>query len=559
MPEQVLDAVAFPRLDEAQLAALERCACPSRKRYRDGQTLIEAGSPTFDFFVISSGRIEILDPGEEPPQTLAILGPGEFTGEASHLTGGRSLVTAVARGDVDVYEISPDALRLALERCPRVSDVILQAFMARRQLLREPGRYAGVRVVGSRYSRDTFRIREFLSKNRVPFRWFDIESDPDVHRLLARFGIRSDETPVVALGNKLLLRNPSDEELGEALGIRRPLEQHVFDLVIVGAGPSGLAAAVYGASEGLDTLVLERVAPGGQAGTSMRIENYLGFPTGLTGGELMERAVLQAEKFGAHLTLPVAVTELTFDGEYPRVRLDDGNDVATKCLLIATGAQYRKLAVEGCDAFEGAGVFYAATPNELQLCRGQDVAVVGGGNSAGQASVFLAENTHKVHLLVRGNSLYKSMSAYLAKRIENTENIEVLLDTNVTRMRGDAHLSEVEIKNERTGERRTLRVAALFSFIGAAPRTEWLKNEIATDDHGFVRTGPDVAPSAPAASMAPGERPAHARRAPFLLETSRRGVFAAGDVRSGSVKRVASAVGEGAMSVQLVHEHFKQS
>jgi thioredoxin reductase (NADPH) len=541
MAEQALDAVAFPRLDEAAIGAIERCAAPPRKRYRDGQTLIEAGDESARFFVILSGQIEILDPGEEPPKTLAILCPGELTGEASQLTGGRSFVTAVARGYVEVYEIAPEALRRLLDRCPQVGDVILQAFMARRQMLREPGRYSGVRVIGSRYSRDTFRIRDFLSKNRVPFRWFDLESDPDVNRLLARFGVRSSETPVVALGNKLLLRNPSDEQLGEALGIRRPLQQHVFDLVIVGAGPSGLAAAVYGASEGLDTLVLERTAPGGQAATSMRIENYLGFPTGLTGGELMERAVLQAEKFGAAMTVPVAVTELVFDGEYPRLRVEDGDDVATRCLLIASGAQYRKLAVEGCDAFEGAGVFYAATPNELQVCRGQDVAVVGAGNSAGQACVYLAANTRKVYLLVRGDSLYKSMSAYLAKRIEETENIEVMLDTNVTRVSGDTFLSEVEVRNGKTGERRTLHVAALFSFIGAAPRTEWLKKEIATDDHGFVRTGPGVAESG------------------ALLETNRRGVFAAGDVRSGSIKRVASAVGEGAMSVQFAHEHFKRS
>jgi thioredoxin reductase (NADPH) len=541
MAEQALHAVAFPHLDDAALAALERCAAPVRKRYRDGATLIEAGDSNARFFVILSGRIEILDPGEEPPKSLAILGPGEFTGEASHLTGGRSFVTAVARGEVEVYEVAPEALRILLERCPQVGDVILQAFMARRQILREPGRYSGVRVIGSRYSRDTFRIRDFLSKNRVPFRWFDLESDRDVNRLLARFGVRSEETPVVAMGNKLLLRNPTDEQLGEALGIRRPLQQHVFDLVIVGAGPSGLAAAVYGASEGLDTLVLERTAPGGQAATSMRIENYLGFPTGLTGGELMERGVLQAEKFGAAMTVPLAVTELVFDGEYPRLRVEDGSDVATKCLLIASGAQYRKLAVEGCEAFEGAGVFYAATPNELQVCRGQDVAVVGAGNSAGQACVYLAANTRKVYLLVRGDSLYKSMSAYLAKRIEETENIEVMLNTNVTRMSGNTCLSEVEVRNDKTGERRTLHVAALFSFIGAAPRTEWLKNEIATDDHGFVRTGPGVAESG------------------ALLETNRRGVFAAGDVRSGSIKRVASAVGEGAMSVQFAHEHFKRS
>jgi thioredoxin reductase (NADPH) len=548
MAEHDLHAVALPTLDEAQIAALGRCVGAPIKRYREGQKLIEAGDRDFKFFVVKAGEIEILDESGETPKTLAVLRRGEFTGEVAHLTGGPSLVSAVARGDCEVYEVSAEGVRQILNQFPELGDVILQAFIARRQLLRESGNFTGPRVIGSRYSRDTFRIRDFLCKNRVPFTWLDLEADPQVDQLLKQFGVSVADTPVVVWGRKVLLRNPSNRELAEALSIRQPLGQAVYDLVVVGAGPAGLAAAVYAASEGLSTVVLERTGPGGQAGRSMRIENYLGFPTGVSGSELAERAVVQAGKFGARLPVPTPVTGLTFENAYPVLHLDSGETVTAKCLLIATGADYRRLSTEGCEPFEGRGVYYAATLNEAPLCRGAEVVVVGSGNSAGQAAVFLAGHVPKVYLLIRGNDLYKNMSSYLAWRIEQTANIEILFNTTVRRMSGDNHLGSVEIVNNKTGEVRTLETPALFSFIGAVPRTDWLPPEIERDAKAFIRTGAALAQSP------------HwtARRQPFLLETSRPGVFAAGDVRSDSVKRVASAVGEGAMAVQFVHEYLKE-
>jgi thioredoxin reductase (NADPH) len=321
----------------------------------------------------------------------------------------------------------------------------------------------------------------------------------------------------------------------------------VYDLVVVGAGPAGLAAAVYGASEGLRTAVLEDTAPGGQAGASMRIENYLGFPTGLTGSELAGRAILQANKFGAHLSVPTPVTRLCFENAYTVVTLDGGETVTAKCLLIATGADYRRLGVEGSERFEGAGVYYAATPAEGKLCQGSQVAVVGGGNSAGQAAVFLSQQARHVLLLIRGDDLYKNMSSYLVHRIEQIPNIELLCNTTIRRMNGDTHLTSVDLHDGKTGREWTVELQGVFSFIGADPRTGWLPGEIERDAKGFVRTGAELARS-PHWNTA---------RQPFLLETSRAGVFAAGDVRSGSVKRVASAVGEGAMAVQFVHECLK--
>jgi len=545
MAEHELTAVAFPRLTDAQMAALGGCAGASLQRYEAGHTLVEAGERGFKFFVVESGEIEIVDDSGESPKTLAILRRGEFTGEVAHLTGGPSLVRAVARTDCRVYEVAAEGVREILNRFPDLGDVILQAFIARRQLLRESGTFTGLRVIGSRYSRDTWRIRDFLSKNRVPFTWLDLEADPQIDQLLRRFGVGVDDTPVVAWGRRLLLRNPSDRALAEALGIRRPLEPTVYDLAVIGAGPAGLAAAVYAASEGLSTIVLERTGPGGQASRSMRIENYLGFPTGVSGSELAERAVVQAGKFGARLPVPTPVTSLTFDGAYAMVHVDGSETVTAKCVLIATGADYRRLSAEGCEAFEGNGVYYAATVTEAPLCRAADAVVVGGGNSAGQAAVFLAGVARKVYLVVRGNDLYKDMSAYLARRIEQTPSIEVLLGTEVRRMHGDHHLRSIEILNTKTGEVRTLHTPALFSFIGAAPRTDWVPAEIEKDSKDFIRTGSALTRRATG-------------RQPFLLETSRRNVLAAGDVRSGSVKRVASAVGEGAMAIMFVHEYLKE-
>ena len=339
-----------------------------------------------------------MDESGDRPKSVTVHGPGEFTGDVGQVTGRPAIVSAVARTDGEAYEVSPDALRELINNHPELGDLIMQAFIARCQLLTGSGLFTGLRVIGSRYSRDTFRVRDFLSENRVPYTWLDLEADPQVQELLKQFGLGEADTPVVAWGRKPLLRNPSNRELAEALGLRRLLQQGTYDLVVVGAGPAGLAAAVYGASEGLRTLVLERSGPGGQAGRSMRIENYLGFPTGITGSELAERAVLQANKFGARLPVPTPVTRLTFDDGYAVLHLDGGEAVTGKCLLIATGAEYRRLAVEGCEPLEGCGVYYAATPSEAQLCRGSDVVVIGGGNSAGQAAVYLAGQARKVYL-----------------------------------------------------------------------------------------------------------------------------------------------------------------
>ncbi|PZR73692.1 MAG: thioredoxin reductase [Chthoniobacterales bacterium] len=548
MAEHGLEAVAFPRLSEEQIEQLGRFAGTRPRKFRAGEALFRVGDRDLRFFVIKSGEVEIIDETGDKPKVVTVHQPGSFTGDVNHVTGNPAVVSGIARVDCEAYEISSEALREILNQDPRLSDIILQALIARRQLLRESSDFTGLRVIGSRYSKDTFRIRDFLAKNRVLFTWLDLEGDPAVGQLLEQFGVTEADTPVVACARMLLLRNPSNRELAEELGIRRPVEHTVYDLAIVGSGPAGLAAAVYAASEGLSTIVLETTAPGGQAGSSMRIENYLGFPTGITGSELADRAVLQADKFGARISIPTPVIKLSFDQAYSVLGLEGGETVVAKCLLIATGAEYRRLEVEGCTRFEGNGVYYAATPNEAQMCRNSDVVLVGGGNSAGQAAVYLSQNARKVFLIIRGDDLCKSMSAYLAHRILNTPNIELLRDTTITRMSGNDSLDSIEILNSKTGEKRTLPVSAVFSFIGATPRTDWLPPEIEKDAKSFVRTGITLAES-PHWSL---------KRQPFLLETSRPGVFAAGDVRSGSVKRVASAVGEGSMSVQFVHEYLKE-
>src|SRR5712692_2235655 len=451
MAEPTLQSVAFPTLDEAQMVELGGFAGEPPRRYRDGQTLITVGERDFKFLLIKSGEVEIIDHSGDEPRTVAVYHRGQFTGEVALVMGGPAVASAVARGDCEVYEFSKADLKRILNQRPALSDLIIQAFIARRQLLRESPEFTGLRVIGSRYSADTFRVRDFLARNRVLFTWLDVETDPHVDRLLKQFGVTEADTPVVACGRKLLLRNPSDRQLADAIGMHRPLEQTLYDLVVVGAGPAGLAAAVYGASEGLRTVMLERTAPGGQAGSSMRIENYLGFPTGLTGSELTDRAMIQVKKFGARLSVPTPVTRLAFEAIYPMVHVDGGESIATKCLLIATGVDYRRLGVEGCEQFEGRGVYYAASLAEGQLCEGSDVLVVGGGNSAGQAAVFLAGYARTVLLLIRGEDLYKNMSSYLVRRIEQTPNIELLRNTTIQRMEGDGHLGSVAIVNSQTG------------------------------------------------------------------------------------------------------------
>ena len=534
--------VAFPTLDDLQVATLAKFG--TRRVLRDGELLIKAGDREYKFFVVERGAVEIVEHSSGDTKRVALHERHAFGGDVSLVTGRPALISAIARGDTEIFEISSADIRRIMGERPALGDLLLRAFIARRELL-VASDFQGLRVLGAP-SRDTFRIRDFLAKNQVPFTWIDTTHDPQVGALLKGFGLTEADTPVVVFGSEPLLKNPSTRALADLIGVRRPLSQRVYDLVIVGGGPAGLAAAVYGSSEGLATAVIDAAAPGGQAGTSSKIENYLGFPTGISGGELANRAILQAQKFGTQFSSPSRVARVEFENEHAVVWLDDGERVSTRCLLIATGAEYRKLDVPQREQFEGLGVYYAATPTELQLCRGSEVVVVGGGNSAGQAVMYLSEQTPRVYLLLRGGGLRKHMSSYLADRIESADNIEVLSEAEICRMLGDQRLEAVEIKNSRTGETHTVQTSAVFTFIGAIPCTEWLPAQIETDPKGFVKTGRLV-------SSSPHWT---ADREPFYLETSRPGIFAAGDVRLGSTKRVASAVGEGAMAVQFIHEYL---
>jgi len=537
-------SVAFPTLDDVQVATLAKFG--TYRALRDGEHLFKAGDREYKFFVVERGAVEIVEHSSGETKRVTLHERHAFGGDVSLVTGRPALVSAIARGETEVFEIAPSDIRRIMGERPALGELLLRAFIARRELL-VASDFQGLRVLGAGSSRNTFRIRDFLARNQVPFTWIDVDHDPQVGALLQSFGLTEADTPVVVFGSEPLLRNPSTRALADLIGVRRPLTQRVYDLVIVGGGPAGLAAAVYASSEGLTTAVIDASAPGGQAGTSSKIENYLGFPTGISGADLANRAILQAQKFGAQFSSPTQVARLEFENDQAVVWLDDGEHVSTRCLLIATGAEYRKLDVPQREQFEGLGVYYAATSTEAQLCRGSEVIVVGGGNSAGQAVMFLSDHTPHVLLLLRNGDLRKSMSSYLVDRIEGAANIEVLPDAEISHMLGDQRLEVVEIKNHRTGETRTVRTSAVFTFIGAIPCTEWLPVEIETDSKGFVKTGRLVS-SSPYWT---------ADREPFLLETSRPGIFAAGDVRLGSTKRVASAVGEGAMAVQFVHEYLR--
>ena len=543
MADLDLHKVAFPTLDDVHVATLAKFG--QRRVLRDGDYLFKAGDREYKFFVVERGAVEIVEHSSGETKRVTLHDKHAFGGDVSLVTGRPALVSAVARGDTEVFEISPNDLRRIMSERPALGELLLRAFIARRELL-VASDFQGLRVLGAGSSRDTFRIRDFLARNQVPFTWIDTEHDPQVGALLHSFGLTEADTPVVVFGSEPLLRNPTTRALADLIGVKKPLAQRVYDLVIVGGGPAGLAAAVYASSEGLATAVIDASAPGGQAGTSSKIENYLGFPTGISGAELANRAILQAQKFGAQFSSPSQAARLEFEKDQTLVWFDTEH-VSTRCVLISTGADYRRLDVPKREQFEGLGVYYAATSTELQLCRGAEVIVVGGGNSAGQAVMFLSEATRRVFMLLRGGGLRKSMSSYLADRIEGADNIEVLPEAEICRMSGDQWLESVDIKNLRTGETRTVQTPAVFTFIGAIPCTEWLPAQIEKDSKGFVKTGPLV-------SASPHWT---ADREPFFLETSRPGIFAAGDVRLGSTKRVASAVGEGAMAVQFVHEYLR--
>jgi thioredoxin reductase (NADPH) len=542
--KQEREEVAFPTLNEEQIDLLASHA--ETIHCQEGEILIAEGETDFPFFLVKHGRVRIIEHSQGEENEITVHGPGEFTGDIDMLTGRRALFAAVAGSDCTVLKITAEDLRDVLREHSSLGDVLLKAFLMRRTLLLESD-FAGVRVIGSRWSADTFRIRDFLAGNHVPYTWLDLEQEEGIDRLLARIGVRPEETPIVLYGENEVLRNPSNETLAEAAGFPTQADEELYDLVVVGGGPAGLAAAVYAASEGLKTLVLEESAPGGQAACSSKIENYLGFPTGLSGAELAERAVIQAEKFGVDILTPGRAAGLAEDGTIKVITLENGEQVRTRTAVIATGASYRRLPLANLEQYEGSSIFYSATAVEARLCSDSEIAVVGGGNSAGQAAVFLAEQARSVYMFVVEESLEAYMSRYLIRRIEQTDNIHVAYQTEITALHGDGQLKKITARNNQTGETEEYEVAAVFIFIGAEPHTEWLKGTLELDDSGFIRTG-----DALDGFRANGAT--HPKRRPYLLETSMPGVFAVGDVRSNSVKRVASAVGEGSISVQFIHQ-----
>jgi thioredoxin reductase (NADPH) len=537
---------AYPRLTDQQIQVL--ASYGEHRTTQAGDLLFCEGQTHHDFFVILEGMVALTEGSGEDERIVSVHGPGRFLGELGLLEGQTSFLTAVVRAPGAVLAVPVERLRALVAQDPILGDLILRAYLIRRSLLIGLG--TGFRIIGSSFAPDSRRLREFAARNRLPHRWTDLEQDRHAEELLRRFGVRPAETPVVIWHGDLLLRNPSNAELARVIGLRTRTPRASYDLAVIGAGPAGLAAAVYGAADGLAITTLEAVATGGQAGTSSRIENYLGFPSGISGAELAERAALQAQKFGVHIAVPADVAALDLrDGNY-MVSLTDGNSVESRAVVLATGARYRKLNIPGIEKFEGTSVYYSATLHEARSCRLHTVAVVGAGNSGGQATLFLAEHTQRVYLVVRENELGTSMSRYLVDQIEHHPRVEVLPETEVREAIGAGSLEALVVEHHRTGTRSVLDVHALFVFIGAAPCTQWLGNTLGLDDQGFVLTG------ALASRMAPTELWEHVGREPYVLETSLPGVFATGDVRSGSVKRVASAVGEGAMAVHLAREHL---
>ena len=532
--------LAFPKLTEAEVKHLADLAkiC----EFKDGEVVFQAGQRGLSFYVVESGGIAIVDESTDESKTIVVHGPNEFTGDVSLLTDRPAIVSGYARGATRAYCVSPAELRRVIQEIPDLSDKLLEAFQTRRTMMERSG-FVGVRLFGQIGDPEVTVIREFFDKNKVPHTWIDSDS-ADGRTALEALDVGPDQLPFVACNRGTRSPRPTVKRIAECLGLKREIRKEPFDLVIVGGGPAGLAAAVYGASEGLSTIVLDRFGPGGQAGTSSRIENYMGFPAGLTGADLANRGYLQALKFGAELVAPVEVRSMTCEGKVHRLVLDDDQVVSARTVLIATGATYQRLPVAGCERWDGVGIYYSCTSVHARACRNGRAAVVGGGNSAGQAVMFLAEQTAGAALLLRGGDIRKSMSDYLARRIERHPKIEVLRHVEVHAIEGNGTISQLRLRDVRGEGIRELDCSALFVFIGAQPRTDWLPPSIAVDSKGFILTGADAAKS---------ERWPLTNREPCSVETTCPGVFAAGDVRSGTTKRVAFAVGDGALAVTCAH------
>ena len=541
---------AFPALNAAQINRVR--AGGKLRQVKEGEILFDVGDMNVPFFVLLTGRMEIVQPDMNGEVLVAKHGPGEFTGEMTMMSGRRSLVRGRVTESGEFLELTADGLRALVARDAELSEVFMRAFILRRLELVSQGQ-GNLILLGSRHSANTLRLREFLTRNEHPYAYVDLDTDKTSQELLDRFEVKLDEIPVIVCRARSVLRNPTVQQLADCLGLNVAIdESEVRDLIIVGAGPAGLAAAVYGASEGLNVLVVEAVSPGGQAGSSSKIENYLGFPTGLSGQELAARALAQTEKFGAQLMVAHSVSRLDCEKRPYKIFLDNGNKLAARSVVIATGAQYNKPQISNLDHFEGQGIYYGATFMESQLCEQEEIIVVGGGNSAGQAAVFLAQTARKVHMLVRSNQLADTMSRYLIQRIEENPGIEMHFKTEVVGLDGDGHLERVTWQDKVSGETSVHPIRHVFIMAGASPRTEWLRGCVTMDGKGFILTGRDL-------DTAAGSSAWRLARSPQMLETSLPGVFAVGDVRSGNVKRVASAVGEGAIAVHMVHTSLAEA
>jgi thioredoxin reductase (NADPH) len=542
---------AFPTLTEAQIARV--ASHGHLRKVERGEVLVKAGARNASFFVVVSGRLEIVQLSGEVETILVVHKPGQISGELNLLSGRRAVFSIRAGEAGEVIEVDHEQLLALVQTDADLSEILMRAFLLRRARLVASG-IGDVVLIGSTHLQETLRIQEFLTRNSHPYRYIDLDRDTDAQALLDRFRVAVTDIPVIICRSEVVLRNPSNRDIADCLGFNDPIDQaEMHDTVVVGAGPSGLAAAVYAASEGLDVLVLESGAPGGQAGSSSRIENYLGFPSGISGQELTARAYSQTLKFGAHLMVTKAAKRLRCNTRQYIIETDDGAQILARTVIIATGAEYRKLPLDNISRFEGAGVYYSATFVESQLCAGEEVCVVGGGNAAGQAAVSLAQSARHVHMLVRSDGLAETMSRYLIRRIEEDPRITVHTRTEIAALEGEDHLETVHLRQRDDGtktERKDLR--HVFVMTGANPSTRWLDGCVALDDHGFIKTGPELSADELSAANWALARPPH------LLETSKPGVFAVGDVRAGNIKRVASAVGEGSIAVSFVHKALQE-
>lgn len=535
----------FPRLTSAQR---DRVALHGQRRAMSpGEVLIPQGDPAARFLLVLSGEIEIVRPTESGEDVIAVHGPGQFGGEVSLLSGRPALAQARARTAGEVIAMDREQLLALIQTDAEIGEILMRAFILRRVEMIARGSDDTV-VIGSRYCAGTLRVREFLTRNAHPFTYIDLDHESDVQAVLDRFGVTEADIPIVVCHCERVLRNPSNSEVAEFLGLNPSVNlAHVHDVIVVGAGPAGLAAAVYAASEGLSVIVIESRYPGGQAGSSSKIENYLGFPTGISGQALAGRAFTQAQKFGAQILVARSAMRLLCDEKPYRVEIGEAAPLRARSIVVATGAEYRKPALADLPRFEGVGVYYGATFMEAQLCEGEEVIVIGGGNSAGQAAVFLAQTASHVHMLVRSGGLAETMSRYLVRRIEEHPAITVHTHTELVGVEGNGSLERVQWRDTLRGAAETRDIHHVFVMAGAIPATSWLDGCITLDDKGFILTGADL--------VSAGRQPASwpLSREPYLLETSLPGVFAVGDVRAGNVKRVASAVGEGSIAISFVH------